>query len=380
MVPVPYDFEERGQLLVDLLFACDIENCGAAGGIEKSRSVSGGAGERENGAAQAEIFEGLRGNLMIAIRGLEKQQAIGLRCIAKRFAIGKRREEINDVAHADFAEHIGVEIFVATGAQIDANRCRRDCVFRFQARERAEEWAGIAFAGVKKAKVEKTQSASPGCFGGRRARGQILKIIFIVTIRHENAFIGGERGISLAIHRDGGRGGEKYARGFANGARFEAAQRAPGSGISRIVIFGHGIAQVHDPRLAREAMEIRTDLHGRRNWKRGKNRVNALAPNCAQAGEYAAGNPSRPAIRKRHGAKVAAADGQMTLCIERERAHHMDVTGNFGELAGIGAFVSARVHREHRGLPAIFRKIAAKFQRAENAAAACDRREVIRDD
>src|SRR5271169_6213329 len=183
--------------------------------MQKSRGVAGLAGQRQNWTPQPQVFESFRRNLMIAIRGLKKQQSIGLSGVSQRLAIRQRREKMHDIVNAGLAKHVGIKRLIAAGAQINRQRLRRDAALGLEPRDRAEKWPRITLGRIQQAEMQKAQWPIGGSIRRRRFR-DVLEIVFIVSVRHENALVSGQRGISLAINPDGRSSSEKYARGVAN--------------------------------------------------------------------------------------------------------------------------------------------------------------------
>ncbi len=119
-------------------------------------------------------------------------------------------------------------------------------------------------------------------------------------------------------------------------------------------------------------------MRGRDRIRR-PDRVGPVPPDHRHAGRDRVEAPGRPAIGQRERARIAAEQRQVPRGVERERAPHDGAVGDLAQLVVAGVFVRARARGQHERLPPELRQVLHEAQRALDAAAAAQRREVIGD-
>src|SRR5271165_463655 len=103
-------------------------------------------------------------------------------------------------------------------------------------------------------------------------------------------------------------------------------------------VFGHGIAEVHDPGLAAEDVQEISDEYRGGDRIRREDNVDLALLNAIQSCRNGSGEPGNPAVGKRSSAEVALAQRQMPLGIEPEcpsdihKRRHLNHLRIFGSL------------------------------------------------
>src|SRR5271157_1018564 len=208
---------------------------------------------------------------------------------------------------------------------------------------------------------------------------QAFEIRFVIPIRQEQALIWTESRISLEVHAHRGWCGKNKPRAMSNCFALNPLVDASGKRILWVALLRHGIAEIHDPRLAAKDMQEISDQYRGGNRIRSEDDVNVVLPDAIQSRRNCSGKPGDPAIGKGTGAQVASAQREMPLRIQAECPDDVYIGRDLSHLGAIGPLIGARIDRQHTGQPAEFRKISAEFQRPQQSAAARLRRKVVSD-
>jgi hypothetical protein len=352
-----------------------VHDGGTAGVFQKCGGIARVRSERKDGLGQTEVFENLGGNLMVATGGLKKKETVGVSGVLQGLAIGQRRKEMHKVLDAFGAE--GRSVVVAGRAQFDAQSRGVDCAPALQGAKSAKERERVAFDGIEETHMDEAERA----MGNARSWDEIAEVLFVVAVANQAAAVGRKQGgITVEVHVDGRVGGEKDVSGVAHGRLFEPTAGLPGQRIAGIAGFGHGVAEIHNPRPSGQAMQQPSDENGGRDGKGGENGVALLLADEVEASRDGAQAPGDPLVGNGHQAEIASANGEVPLGAEGESAADGYRGGNLGQLRGVGLLVGAGGDGEHAGLPAELREVPAELERAKVTAAGSDGWEMIGND
>src|SRR6266850_251062 len=217
---------EGGQSLTNLIFGCDVDDGGSADFAQKSRSVTSMRCQCQNGLANSKVLVGFRWDLHVAIRGLEKQETIGVGTFLQGLPVGHVRFQDDQIRDVSLRKELAVQVFRARCAKDNLNFVGAEPTHLFQASDRAEHRSWIALDRIDQSGMNEPNGTAYGD-GTRRGNLQVPKVLLVITIGNEDTHLGSEQiRVTVEIHPSCGFRGINHAGDAAHAGMLDGAPHA----------------------------------------------------------------------------------------------------------------------------------------------------------
>src|SRR5208337_1941620 len=111
-------------------------------------------------------------------------------------------------------------------------------------------------------------------------RSQVFEIRFVISIWQQQALVATEIRVALEVHTNRGRCGKNKPRSMSNCLALYPPVDSPSEPILWVALFRHGVAKIHDPRLAAKTMQYVSNQYRSRNRIRSEDDVNVVLPDA----------------------------------------------------------------------------------------------------
>src|SRR5208283_2552028 len=114
----------------------------------------------------------------------------------------------------------------------------------------------------------------------RLLRGQPFEVRFVIPIWEEYALVWTEVRVALEVNANRRWCGENKPRPMSNRFTLDPPVDAPSKPVLWVVLFSHGITEIHDPRFAAEDMQEISNQNGTRDRISSEDNVNVVLPDA----------------------------------------------------------------------------------------------------